>query len=153
MFRHEMGNFMKRFVVIYGLTMLATYGFCMVFNPGVTVLVADYFGACILFSLLANATSLVYLSRRELTVRAWMGRALLQCVLLELFLMPYGYYLGMWRGRMGGIVFFVVVLVVQLCVHLMGYGRDCADATSVNARLRERREQQSAEDQKGDTLK
>ena len=50
MVRHEIANFLKRFVVIYGLTMLASFGFCLVFNPGVTVNVVEYFGACILFS-------------------------------------------------------------------------------------------------------
>ena len=143
MVRHEIANFLKRFVVIYGLTMLASYGFCLVFNPGVTVNVVDYFGACILFSALADATSLVYLSRHELSGREWWVRTAIQCVLLELVLLPAGYYIGMWRGLIGGIVFFAVVLVVRFCVELVGYGQDYADASDVNERLRQRREERS----------
>ena len=88
MFRHEMENFLRRFVVIYGLTMLASYGFCLGVDRTVSVNVVEYFGGCILFSLLADATSLVFLSRHELTYREWWGRCFLQCVLLELILLP-----------------------------------------------------------------
>ena len=141
MVHHEIANFLKRFVVIYGLTMLASFGFCLVFNPGVTVNVVDYFGACILFSALADATSLVYLSRHELSGREWWIRTVIQCILLELVLLPAGYYIGMWRGLTGGIVFFAIVLVVRFCVELVGYGQDYADASDVNERLRQRREE------------
>ena len=143
MVHHEIANFLKRFVVIYGLTMLASYGFCLVFNPGVTVKVVDSFGACFLFSALADATSLVYLSRHELSGREWWTRTAIQCVLLELVLMPAGYYIGMWQGMIGGIVFFGIVLVVRFCVELVGYGQDYADASDVNERLRQRREERS----------
>ena len=43
----------------------------------------------------------------------------------------------------GGIVFFAVVLVVRFCVELVGYGQDYADASDVNERLRQRREERS----------
>ena len=143
MVRHEIANFLKRFVVIYGLTMLASFGFCLVFNPGVTVNVVEYFGACILFSALADVTSLVYLSRHELSGREWWVRTAIPCVLLELVLLPAGYDIGMWWDLIGGIVFFAVVLVVRFCVELVGYGQDYADASDVNERLRQRREERS----------
>ena len=143
MVRHEIANFLKRFVVIYGLTMLASYAFCLVFNPGVTVNVVDYFGACILFSALADVTSLVYLSRHELSGREWWTRTAIQCVLLELVLMPAGYYIGLWQGTTGGSVLSAIVLGVRFCVELVGYGQDYADASDVNERLRQRREERS----------
>ena len=143
MVHHEIANFLKRFVVIYGLTMLASFGFCLVFNPGVTVNVVEYFGACILFSALADVTSLVYLSSHELSGREWWIRTVIQCILLELVLLPAGYYIGMWQGMIGGIVFFGIVLVVRFCVELVGYGQDYADASDVNERLRQRREERS----------
>lgn len=141
MIRHELINFAKRFVVIYGLTMLATYFICLFFNPGAYLGVVVYFGRCIWFSALADLSSLVYFSNHELSHREWWVRTILHCVLLEAFLMPLGYYWEMWRGALGAVVYFIVIILVKICVHLVGYGQDYAEATSLNRRLRERREE------------
>ena len=148
MFRREAANFIKRFVVIYGLTMLATFFICLVFNPEVQVGVVWYFGRCILFSIVADASSLVYVSGSELSYNQWWGRTILQCVILEVTLMPLGYLWGMWNGALGGVVIFFVILLVNVCVRLVGYGQDRAEADILNQRLQERREQQSREKEK-----
>ena len=142
MIRHESINFLKRFVVIYGMTMLATFLICLFFNPTAYLSVVEFFGRCILFSLLADASCLIYLSEHELSHREWWVRTILHCVILEVTLMPLGYSWGMWGGTLGAVIYFFVILLVKVCVHLVGYGQDRASASSLNRRLRERRKKQ-----------
>lgn len=61
------------------------------------------------------------------------------CAVLEAVLMPLGRRWGMWGGWLGGVIFFFVVLLVNALVHLVDYGQDCAEASDLNRRLRERR--------------
>ena len=139
MLRRELKKLAKRFVVIYGLTMLATFFICLGFNPVAEVGVVDYFGRCVLFALAADVSSLVYFSRHELSGREWWLRTALHCAVLEAVLMPLGHRWGMWGGWLGGVIFFFVVLLVKALVYLVGYGQDCAEASDLNRRLRERR--------------
>ena len=140
MFWHEVGNLLKRFVVIYGFTMLATWVICRFFNQE-AMLSVDFLGDMIWFSACADAVSLVYVSNHELTEREWWIRAGIQLVLLEIVLMTVGYHLGMWGGVLGAVIFFVTILLVDIGVHLTSYGQDLIIAKDLNQRLRERREE------------
>lgn len=140
MFWREVGNFLKRFVVIYGFTMLATWVICRFFNQE-AMLSVDFLGDMIWFSACADAVSLVYVSNHELTEREWWIRAGIQLVLLEIVLMTVGYHLGMWGGVLGAVIFFVTILLVDIGVHLTSYGQDLIIAKDLNQRLRERREE------------
>lgn len=138
MFLHELGNLIKRFVVIYGFTMLATWAICILFSQEAELGV-DYLGKMIVFSVCADLVSLVYLSSHELTEKEWWIRAVIQLILLEAVLMPLGHFYGMWGGSLGAVVFFLTVALVDVGVHLIGYGQDVVVANDLNRRLKERR--------------
>lgn len=145
MIKTEIGNFLKRFVVIYGFSMLATWVFCLVFYRDAELNIFHYFSNMILFSLCADLTSLVYLSSHELSQREWWVRTGINLLLLEITLLPLGYHFEMWRGFGGGLLFFIIVIAVTMGVHLVGYGQDIATANKLNDRLRERRRMQVSE--------
>ena len=140
MFRNGLENFLKRFVVIYGYTMLATWVICICFNSDAQLGVS-FFGNMIVFSLCADITGLVYISPRELTEREWWIRALIQLLLLEAILMPLGHLFGMWGGSLGFIMFFLMIALVDAGVHLIEYKRNAVVAKDLNQRLKERREE------------
>lgn len=135
---HEAGTFCRRFVVIYGFTMLASLMFMLLFNRD-ALLDIQFLFDMILFSLAADATCLVHLSFHELNEREYRLRTLLNIVLCELVLLPLGYYFGMWRGWMGFFLFFFVVLAVNGGVRLVGYGIDAVHANDLNQLIQERR--------------
>lgn len=75
-FWQECAAFARRFVVIYGFTMLATLVFMALFSRDAYVN-WQYFLWCVLFSLAADLPSLVFVSARELTEAAWRRRFVL----------------------------------------------------------------------------
>lgn len=142
MFWRETGNFAKRFIVIYGFTMLATWIVCVLFNQDAQFQL-DYFGDMILFSLCADVISLTRIFVRELSKKEWWISVGIQFVLMEAVLMPLGHYFYMWEGSVGAVIFFVTILLVDIGVHLIEYGQDVATAKDLNQRLSERRKEKA----------
>ena len=143
MIRHGLINFTKRFVVIYGLTMLATYLYCLFLNPNCSLVVVEHCGRCLLASFIADASSFVYFSNHELSTREWWVRTAVHCAIIESVLLPLGYIWGMWSDFSGAAIYFVIILLIKLCVNLVGYGKDCAEASDLNRCLKERREKRN----------
>lgn len=140
----EVGDFLKRFIVIYGFTMLATLFFMALFNRSGAV-GWQYFLWCVLFSLAANVPSIVFLSGHELSRQEWNRRFALNVVLTELILMPLGYG-RMWSGWGGGILFFAMIIAINFGVRAVGFGMDVSTANQLNEQLRKRK----LEQKKGD---
>ncbi len=140
MFWNHFEFFFRRFVLTYGFTMLATAFFCVTFRLGDTIEVV-YLWQAALFSICANAVSLVYFSEHELSEKEWLIRTGIHTVLLEIVLLTFGHWCNMWNGLVQGIVFFMVVLLVDMGVSLLEFGRNAAMAKDLNQRLKERREQ------------
>lgn len=134
-------EFFRRFILIYGFTMLATGLFCVLIRKQDTIEVV-YFGQAALFSLCANAISLVYYSHHELSQGEWWVRTGIHTLLLEIILMVLGFWMKMWQGYVEGMVFFVIVLLVDAGVSLAEYGKNLVIAIGINKRLKERRENQ-----------
>ncbi len=59
----------QRFVVAYGIIMLATFFMCLFFNPTSQLAVVPFFGRCIVLTLVCMATLIVYYTKGELSVR------------------------------------------------------------------------------------
>lgn len=78
----------QRFVVAYGIIMLATFFMCLFFNPTSQLAVVPFFGRCIVLTLVCMATLIVYYTKGELSVRAWWFRTILHTCLLEITLLP-----------------------------------------------------------------
>ena len=140
-FWQALAAFARRFVVIYGFTMLATLVFMALFSRDAFVN-WQYFLWCVLFSLAADAPSLVFVSARELTEAAWQRRFVLSTLLTVAILMPLGYG-RMWTSLGGAVLFFAAILVVTLGVHAVGYGIDTHTAHLVNEQLRKRHRKQT----------
>lgn len=140
MFWKNLEFIVRRFLLTYGFTMLATAFFCITFQLGDTIEVV-YLGQAALFSICANAVSLVYFSKHELSEKEWMTRTGIHTVLLEIVLLTFGHWCNMWNGPVQGFVFFVVVLLVDVGVSLLEYGQNAVTARELNQRLKERREQ------------
>lgn len=136
----EMGDFLKRFIVIYGFTMLATLFFMVLFNRTTTV-GWQYFLWCVFFSLAANVPSFVFLSGHELSGEEWNQRFALNVVLTEVILMPLGYG-RMWSGWGGGILFFGMIIAINFGVRAVGFGMDARTANQLNEQLRKRKLEQ-----------
>lgn len=135
------GAFARRFVVIYGFTMLATLVFMALFSRDAYVN-WQYFLWCVLFALAADLPSLVFVSARELTEAAWRRRFVVSTLLTVVILMPLGYG-RMWTGSLGAVLFLAAILAVTLGVHAVGYGIDTRTARLVNEQLRKRHVEQT----------
>ena len=59
----------QRFVVAYGIIMLATFFMCLFFNPTSQLAVVPFFGRCIVLTLVCMATLIVYYTKGELSVQ------------------------------------------------------------------------------------
>lgn len=135
-FWQAFGAFARRFVVIYGFTMLATLVFMALFSRDAYVN-WQYFLWCVLFSLAADLPSLLFVSARELTEAEWRRRFFLSTLLTVAILMPLGYG-RMWTGPGGAGLFLAAILAVTVGVHAVGYGIDTRTARLVNEQIRKR---------------
>ena len=135
-FWRAFGAFARRFVVIYGFTMLATLVFMALFSRDAYVN-WQYFLWCVLFSLAADLPSLVFVSARELTEAQWQRRFVFSILLTVAILMPLGYG-RMWTGLGGAGLFLAAILAVTVGVHAVGFGMDTHTAHLVNEQIRKR---------------
>ena len=132
------------FFVCYTCTMMATILFCGLNTPKVTELPVSYLWKAALFSLCADLPVTVYYSKRELIRRQWWIRTAFHTLLIEIVLLTFGYLLEMYKGVLGFVLFFFVVLIVDLIVRGVTFLNDKNTADEINARLKnERRRRRS----------
>ena len=130
---------MNHFFICYTCTMLATILFCNLNTPVTTQLSVSYLWKAAIFSVCADLPAVVYFSKRELSRRQWWIRTAIHTVLVEIVLLTAGYSFGMYTGAGGFILFFFVVLAVDLVVRLVSYLNDRNTADEINARLQQER--------------
>ena len=126
---------LMHFFVCYTCTMLATLLFCGLNTPATTELPVSYLWKVALFSLCADLPTVIYYSRNELSRKQWWIRTAIHTALVEIVLLTAGYLLGMYSGILGFILFFFVVLGVDLIVRAVSYLNDKNTADEINAQL------------------
>ncbi len=152
----EVKSFIRTFVlhyfVIYGLTMLMTLLFCLVFNREATFGI-DYFWQAALFALAADVPLAVYISPEELTDKQYWIRTVIHGVLLEAGLLPIGYVIDMWNGVGGFFAFFFAVIIVDAVMHFLSYVNSKMITDRINKAIRARRDnpQNSGDTECGET--
>ena len=82
---------------------------------------------------------MVYYSRGELSRRQWWIRTAIHTVLVECVLLAAGYFFGMYKGVLGFVLFFFVILTVDLIVRAVTFLNDKNTADEINARLKQER--------------
>ncbi len=131
----------SQFFVCYTCTMMATIGFTSLSDPPVTQIDVCYLWQAALFSLCAVLPGLLYYSKEELSRRQYWIRTAIHTVLLEVILMVLGHVLDMYRGILGGICFFLTVLVVDGAVRFFTFLEASSTANAINRALAQRRKQ------------
>ena len=141
-------TFCFHYVLIYGLTMIATFFWCLA--SGDTSVSLDFFWKAMIFSLLADAPVFIFYSRKELTSKQTLIRIVLHGVLLEVALPAAGWFIGMWRGVGGYFVFFATVLIVDASIFAITYLKTSVEAGSINSALSRRKKERSEKEDDGD---
>lgn len=138
----ELRELMKRLIIsypiIYGCSMMATFVFCLVFDPD-SVFGLDFFGEMFLFALAADLPSLVFYSKRELSHKELMVRIIIHLLLLEGVLLVIGRLMGLHDNITEGIFFFFIVLAVYVVVWLLVFSDAARQAKEINKALEERK--------------
>lgn len=132
-----------RFVFVYGLIMLSTFFMCLLFNPASELPVVSFFGRCIILTLVSMGTLVVYLSREELSNRAWWGRTVLHTILLEAVLLPLAHSWKFWYNPLDGAIYAGFILAAKILWHLIDFGCSVRTASAVNEQLRKRKQEQT----------
>lgn len=130
---------MNHFFICYTCTMLATILFCNLNTPVTTHLSVNYLWKAAIFSVCADLPSMVYYSKKELSRKQWWLRTAIHTMLVEMVLLTAGHCFGMYSGVGGFILFFFVILAVDMIVRLVSYLNDKNTADEINARLRQER--------------
>ena len=141
-------TFCFHYALIYGLTMIATFFWCLA--SGDTSVPLDFFWKAMIFSLLADAPVFIFYSRKEMTSKQTLIRIILHGVLLEIALPAAGWFIGMWRGVGGYFVFFITVLIVDASIFAITYLKTSMEAGSINSALsRRKKERKEKEEEDG----
>ena len=130
---------MRRFVMMYGVIMLATFFMCLLFNPASELPVVSFFGRILVFALLAVASTAIYRSKEELTPRAWWTRTVLHALLLEAALLPLAHRWGFWHNGPDIAIYAAFILLAKIFWHMIDYGASARTAAQINERIRENR--------------
>ncbi len=139
--REIMRMMLLQFFMCYTCTMGVTLLFCRFVNtPPVTVLEIDYLWQCGIFSIFAILPGAVYYSEEELSTKQWRNRTIAHTVLLLAVLMVMGRIFDMYEDLLGGVLFFIIVLIVDVLVRWLTYLGDQKIADAINKELKETRE-------------
>ncbi len=141
-------TFCFHYVLIYGLTMMATFFWCLA--SGDTSVPLTYFWKIMIFSLVADLPLFVFFSKKELTGKQTLVRIIIHGVLLEILLPTAGWFIGMWRGVGGFFVFFVTVLIVDASIFGITYLKTSVEAGNINSALKKRRSEKAKKEEEGD---
>lgn len=144
-FKQILKTFCFHYALIYGLTMIATFFWCLA--SGNTSVELDFFWKAMIFSLLADAPVFIFYSRKELTSKQTLIRIILHGVLLEIVLPAAGWFIGMWRGVGGYFVFFVTVLIVDASIFVITYFKTSVEAGSINSALTKRKREKAKKEE------
>ncbi len=140
--------FFLHLAVIYGMSMLVSLIWCAVEVPD-KLFPISFLWEMLLFSLGADLPLFVFYSRSELSSKHYKIRVIIHACLLEAILLPFGYFIGLWHGIGGFLVFFFVVLAVDAAVTGLTYLNTKTWADKINAAIKERR-QNNKEDEDDD---
>ncbi len=141
-------TFCFHYVLIYGLTMMASFFWCLA--SGDTYVELEYFWKIMIFSLVADLPVLVFWSKNELTSRQTLLRIIIHGILLEILLPTAGWFIGMWRGIGGFFLFFATVLIVDASIFGITYLKTSVEAGNINTALRRRKRENEKKEEESD---
>ena len=134
-----------QFFICYTCTMAATLFFSKFVNtPPIMMLEIDYLWHCGIFSIFAILPGAVYYSGEELSTKQWKNRTIAHTILLLAVLMTAGRIINMYENLIGGVLFFITVLVIDGLVRWLTYLGDQKIADAINKELKETRERDEA---------
>ena len=132
-------NWVRRYVMVYGIIMLCTFLMCLLFNPASELPVVTFFGRIMVFTLIALLSLAVYYTKEELTVKAWWVRTVLQLVLLEAVLLPLAHHWGFWQGGPDILIYAGFILLAKVLWHLVDFSINAKTAAQINEKIRKNR--------------
>lgn len=124
-----------QYFVIYTLSMFATILFCHIDQPQIKMLSVSYLGEVAVFSFLACLPTTIYCSKSQNVL----VKTILHTIFLEVILLTAGYQIGMYQDFLGGIFFFITIIIVDILVRLFNYINDCRMAIEINKALKSRK--------------
>ncbi len=132
-------NWVRRYVMVYGIIMLCTFFMCLLFNPASELSVVTFFGRIMVFTLIALLSLAVYYTKEELTVKAWWVRTVLQLLLLEAVLLPLAHHWGFWQGGPDILIYAGFILLAKVLWHLVDFSINAKTAAQINEKIRKNR--------------
>ena len=132
-------NWVRRYVMVYGIIILCTFLMCLLFNPASELPVVTFFGRIMVFTLIALLSLAVYYTKEELTVKAWWVRTILQLVLLEAVLLPLAHHWGFWQGGPDILIYAGFILLAKVLWHLVDFSINAKTAAQINEKIRKNR--------------
>ena len=132
-------NWVRRYVMVYGIIMLCTFLMCLLFNPASELPVVTFFGRIMVFTLIALLSLAVYYTKEELTVKAWWARTILQLLLLEAVLLPLAHHWGFWQGGPDILIYAGFILLAKVLWHLVDFSINAKTAAQINEKIRKNR--------------
>ncbi len=130
-----MHTMLVEYFVIYNLSMMCTILFCFFTQPQIKMLSVSYLGQVAVFSLLACLPTIIYSFKLQNVI----VKDILHTIFLEVILLTAGYQIGMYQDFLGGIFFFITIIIVDILVRLFNYINDCRMAIEINKALKSRK--------------
>lgn len=94
-------------------------------------------GAVTLCSFIAAVSSLIFISKKELSSAEWWIREIVCILLNSAVILPVTYFAGLWRSLIGMSVMMMVIILIAFGNHLIEYLFDLKTATQLNRKLKE----------------
>lgn len=124
-------NWLRRFGLIHGFTMMMFYIVFQLFQPDL-LLNVRLLGNMILFSLAGTLPGMIYYTTRDITEKEWWIRTVIHFFLLNILLLPIAHAIGLWQDFSGLLVIIGVILLIDVLVHILSFSMDWVAARDIN---------------------
>lgn len=132
-------EFIKKSVINYFITVTATTVAIAVLGMNFdreAVFGYEAFFSPLIFGVIASVPSFVLYSRKELSFKQMLVRRILHFIVLEIFLLGFGFLAGLFHGFDVALSFGLSVFLVYLFTNLMSWMVDSKTAKELNKGLK-----------------
>lgn len=131
----EIKNILRRFMIIFGASVIAVYIMCNVFAVAKIGNLMNALPIIMLITFIASLSSLIFYSKEELTKKQWWIREVICVSFVEVLFLTTAITSGFADNLAACITIAVLIIAVSSINHLLEYSDDLKLADELNLEI------------------
>ena len=131
----EIKNILRRFMIIFGASVIAVYIMCNIFAVATINNLMNALPIIMLITFIASLSSLIFYSKEELTKKQWWIREVICVSFVEVLFLATAITSGFADNLAACITIAVLIIAVSSINHLLEYSDDLKLAEELNSEI------------------